>query len=918
MADDGTYTLPRNTQHEQENEYLDLQAASSEEVAVNTNNGKVRFDNGHRSGGPWVNQSKEAYSRTVENTPTKTLEEPLPRPTFFIFLFGGILVFIVGLLLGILVGYFAIKINGHAESKRTRSLNDGNRLGLAGPSVGQFATTQNPVQTTAAKTLTTVKTITTVTSLTTLPPFIASPTENPARSDCTCLTQPTVPSTTITTPVPCKICERASPHIDKPDEKVQSIFEPLSNDETNKVIDKLKADGIIQKRKRSYLGSNYINYIYLFPVEKALALHYLDNNGPFPKRYAKVHVTRGAAKPPDVMVYKVGPVNETVDKMVIEKQIHDGEIHFNRRSYDGKEFSPMYSLIRKAMHTMTDVLRESFDDADYGRGISVTRPGLHSFDENERRSGCYLYLRMPTGEGTLRILPVSFIIHHPGLNTSAWYISDIYYLNQGPFDSATKLVAAYKNGTLRKFKLPENYRKTFSLEYDLQRNKSLPMRTFSDLPPPRTYEPQGPRYRINGRVVSWMDWQCEFSVHPFKGPGLYNIKFKGKRIAYEISLQDITLVYASGTTGAGVDPAVISDTEFSLGLAIRSARAGFGCPDRASYLRANIYSTRTNEKEVACVFEADAQRPLWRHGNAGLLDHHLIIRSPMNLGNYDYTLEFRFYLDGRIQTIIAASGTLYGSFWDPEDPLLNDDKSTSPFGFRIGNILSGPIHSHDFVFKVDLDILGTNNSFQRINWKGGDVLTALKTQTDIKKSPGFFPFNITRYIETDFLEKEAGLVVDPLNPAYWTVVNENEKNKWGVTRGYRIMPSFSDSEPEYFTKHLVFGPWLNMKYHCAVTKRKDEEPYGTDSLYDIRRPMDPIGGLSNMMNDESIRNEDLVAWITAKFIHAPTSEDVPMTVGVDKGFDLKPFNYFDVTPTFDLPGHYGRDNPYEKIQCYEP
>ena len=937
MAEDGTYTLPRtthepeneyldlrgtgseeatvNTRHiqEAENEYLDLQITGSEEVSVNTNNGKVRFDNGHRSGGPWVNQSKEAYSRSVENTTSKKLQEPLPRQTFYIFLFGGILVFIVGLLLGILIGYFAIKIHGHVESKNTRSVNDGNNLGLAGFSIGGEidVATQYPIQTVA---ITTVAQNTRAAIPSTIsPPSSTGAAENPTPTPaCVCPTQPTVTSTS----VPCNVCKRVSPYVTG-DETVKSIFEPLTGDETDKVIDKLRADGIV--KRRSSLETNHISYIYLFPVEKSLALEYLDNNGPYPKRFAKVHVMRGAVIPPDVMIYKVGPVNETLDNMIVEKQVKDGEIHFNRRSYDTTENSAIATLMRQAVLPIGYILRESFDGADFGRGISAGRPGLYSLDENDRRTACYLYLHMATGGSTLRVLPVSFIIHHPGINTSAWYTSDFYYLNQGPFDSAMDLSQAYRNNSLRKFTLPRGYLRAFSEEYSLKRNQSLPMRPFSDLQPPRTYEPEGPRYRINKGVVFWMDWQCEFSVHPFKGPAIYNIKFKGKRIAYEISQQDITLVYASGTTGAGVAPAVISDTEFSLGNAIRSSRSGFGCPDRASYLRLNVTNVlRTTEKEVACVFEADAQRPMWRHYDNGLLDHHLVIRTPMNLGNYDYTLEFRFHLDGRLEALMAASGTLYGSFWDPEDPLLDDDKSSSPFGFRVGNILSGPVHSHDFVFKVDLDILGTKNSFQSINWKGGEVLTALNTQTDIKEKPEFFPFNITRYIETDYLEKEAGLVIDPLNPAYWTIVNENEKNKWGVKRGYRIIPSLSYSEPESFTKHLMLGPWLNMRYHCAITKRKETEQYGTDSLNDIRRPTDPIGGLKNMMNKENVRNEDLVAWINAKFIHAPTSEDVPMTIGVDKGFVLKPFNYFDVTPTFDLPGHYGKGNPYDKIQCYEP
>ena len=110
----------------------------------------------------------------------------------------------------------------------------------------------------------------------------------------------------------------------------------------------------------------------------------------------------------------------------------------------------------------------------------------------------------------------------------------------------------------------------------------------------------------------------------------------------------------------------------------------------------------------------------------------------------------------------------------------------------------------------------------------------------------------------------------------------------------------------------------NMKYHAVVTKRKDNEPYGTDSTYDIRRPTDPKGGLINIMNDEEIRNEDLVLWVNAKFVHIPCSEDSPMTMGVERGFTLKPYNYFDTTPTFDIKGHYKTKEPHEKIQCYEP
>ena len=869
------YKKTEKTKNGEHHEYTDLQLASPEEITVNTDNQRVHYDNGNKNG-PWSNQSKNAYSGPTEKSILLSFSQPSSRKTLYILIITGFVLFILGLILGIIIGNFAIDHSADAECDMSNFKAEG----------------QSGVTPCNCPTLPSVPTVSTLS--------VSVP-------GCSC------PTTPLPAPSSCTRCERRSP---RDDTLRESPFAPLSRAETDSVIRKINSERLTGPYNR--LGSNYIDYIYLFPVEKPKALKYLDNGEPFPLRYAKVHITRGKATPPDVMIYKIGPVNETVNKMVVEKLVRDGEIHFNRRSYDSKENSAKYDAYWNDMYDLRTLQKESFDGAYLGSGLSVSCSTLYSLDETDRRSGCYAYLYMSTGGATLRILPLSFIVHHPGINTSSWYSSDFYYLNQGPYGSGRELAQAYANGTLRKFQLPSGYKYKYGQEFSLSRNRSLPLRENSEIPPPRTYEPRGPRYTIRQNEISWMDWGCEFTVDPIKGPAIFNVKFKGARIAYEISLQDITLLYASGTPGAGVNPPVLSDTEFSLGNALRSARLGFGCPARASVLHANVYNKGIRSKEAACVFEADPQRPMWRHYNNGLLDHHLVIRAPMNLGNYDYTMEFRFYLDGRLETIMAASGTLYGAFWDPEDPLLDLDKSTSPFGFRVGNFLSGPIHTHDFVFKVDLDILGTNNSFQKVNWKGGDVLAALKTQRNTQERPGFFPFNITRYIETEFLENEAGLVIDPVNPSYWTVVNENEKNKWGVKRGYRIIPTFSDSEPELITQHLMFKPWLNMKYHCAVTKRKDSEPYGTDSIYDIRRPTDPIGGLVKIMDDENIRNEDLVMWVTAKFIHAPTSEDVPMTIGVDKGFVLKPFNYFDVTPTFDVQGHYDINDPYERLQCYEP
>lgn len=98
-----------------------------------------------------------------------------------------------------------------------------------------------------------------------------------------------------------------------------------------------------------------------------------------------------------------------------------------------------------------------------------------------------------------------------------------------------------------------------------------------------------------------------------------------------------------------------------------------------------------------------------------------------------------------------------------------------------------------------MDILGTENNFEMIHWKGGDVLTALNTQANVTEKPAYFLYNQTRYLQWETLQQESGLKIDLQNPKYWVVSNTDHKNKWGVSRGYRIVPVASGLQVRKWT-----------------------------------------------------------------------------------------------------------------------
>jgi len=124
-------------------------------------------------------------------------------------------------------------------------------------------------------------------------------------------------------------------------------------------------------------------------------------------------------------------------------------------------------------------------------------------------------------------------------------------------------------------------------------------------------------------------------------------------------------------------------------------------------------------------------------------------------------------------------------------------------------------------------------------------------------------------------------------------------------------------------QHPLLGALSFTKYHCAVTKRKEEEQTLTN-IYDVNRMDNPQQNLDKQINGDNIVNEDIVNWVTVGFLHIPTSEDMPMTSRVQTGFLLKPFNFFDRTASFDMPQHTETlDNTLRESepafdQCAEP
>lgn len=142
------------------------------------------------------------------------------------------------------------------------------------------------------------------------------------------------------------------------------IFSPLTTNEMNKAATYLLTQNLISTLEApTDLTQNFILYQFLQPPRKADALEYLDKEGPKPKRYSKVTVQRGGASSPDVMEYKVGPLDSNI--MTVESLIEPGYIHFNSRPYESLEMAAMNKLLLPDIDILAPLISESFDEAKF-------------------------------------------------------------------------------------------------------------------------------------------------------------------------------------------------------------------------------------------------------------------------------------------------------------------------------------------------------------------------------------------------------------------------------------------------------------------------------------------------------------------------------------------------------------------------
>ncbi|KAJ1136037.1 hypothetical protein NDU88_002463 [Pleurodeles waltl] len=439
----------------------------------------------------------------------------------------------------------------------------------------------------------------------------------------------------------------------------------------------------------------------LFSIDRQLpkkdqTLKFLDGGGKAPAREALAVVFFGGQPMPNVTEFIVGPLPNPAYHRDVTQEKFKGLLPYHRRQVTGKEYNLAYTLIRQKMDGAAPLFLKAVLGVPSDKNLAFLTTAPRGFESGDRSTWFVFFQDTPGSGFFIHPMGLEVLVNHRSLNTSEWTLDQVFYNGQY-YDTIEELEAQYKAGNVRAVqitKLPRG-----------DEMGSLKTRSRTMAAVPFQFEPNGARYSVKNNQVLYQSWSFAFSLSVNSGMRLFDIRFNGERIVYELSVQDAISLYGSNAPGGMMTRYM--DSSFGIGRFAFQLVKGVDCPYLATYVDSHYFMDEAKPAvnlNSICIFEHNPALPLRRHYSnfysdyyGGLPNTVLVIRAITTVGNYDYVFDFLFYPSGAIESRVHATGYISSSFYFAGG---ND------YGNRVGQHTLGTIHTHFINFKADLDIAG--------------------------------------------------------------------------------------------------------------------------------------------------------------------------------------------------------------------
>ncbi|WP_166362886.1 primary-amine oxidase [Pseudomonas akapageensis] len=413
-------------------------------------------------------------------------------------------------------------------------------------------------------------------------------------------------------------------------------------------------------------------------------------------------------------------------------------------------------------------------------------------------------------------------------------------------------------------------------------------------------EPEGKNYTISGNSIHWQNWDFHVRLDSRVGPILstvtYNDQGKKRKIMYEGSLGGMIVPYGDPDAG-WYFKAYLDSGDYGMGTLTSPLARGKDAPQNAVLLDATIADYTGQPQQIPramAVFERYAG-PEYKHQEMGRPNlsterRELVVRWISTVGNYDYIFDWVFQQNGTIG--IDAGATGIEAVKGVVSKTMHDAtaKEDTRYGTLLDHNIVGSTHQHIYNFRLDMDVDGENNALVEVNPqiagndRGGPRTSTMQTETHIVAD-----------------EQQAAQKFDPATIRLLS--NPGKENKVGNPVSYQLIPYAGGTHP--VAKGANFGKdeWLYhrlsfMDKQLWVTRYNPEEKY-PEGKYPNRSDHD--SGLGQFTSDnQSIDNTDNVVWLTTGTTHVARAEEWPIMPTEWVHVLLKPWNFFDETPTLNL------------------
>ncbi|KAH9505399.1 hypothetical protein Btru_057175 [Bulinus truncatus] len=596
-------------------------------------------------------------------------------------------------------------------------------------------------------------------------------------------------------------------------------FHDLTIDELKKLRKFLESHPDIKAAKfnSEYFNSSSIYIADLYAAPKKDTLKFLDQQGPQPPRRARVIMFRGDLKVPVVEEYVCGPLPDLKYCNLIDVPGRRNPIEFSVRPTSTIESDAIDEYLTIPLEKqIRPILLESYGatfcqdteadclvlvEAMVGTGLLG---GI-----NKRKKWLFGMYNLPYF--TLHPVDFGVLYNLEGADPSQWSVEKVWYAGN-IYDSVEKLVEGYNSGRIPKLKLKKPTEKDPDFYSLLQRGKPVPEKPQR---PPLQVEPDGKRYSLKNKQVKYLDWTFNFRMSALTGPSVYDVRFKGERIAYEIGLSEISVFYSGSGPLSQISNYI--DSSYFLGTNSRSLIPGGDCPEYSTLVNQTFWSQNTADPSAYdstfCLFEHNNGYPLRRHSSypkgegsfyGGMLDSVLTLRSALTVSNYDYIIDFIFHHNGVAEIRLMSTGYIQASFYS---------KVEKPYGLHLEKNIAGSLHHHMAHFKVDLDVGGTSNRFETLN--------IVNDKVPLREDPSV-TYHQTKFVSSlKKTEMDSVYDFDFRSPKYLLVHNNKKKTDYGEMKAYRVQMngmSYNILPKNQGNEKTI--PWA--RHQLVVTKHKDK------------------------------------------------------------------------------------------------